>query len=145
MIKWILLSVFQHYKNKVTGLPLIIPSQETPTDLSANRAELIFAGPDFDYIDGSTTRYTLRLNLLIITNKDPSNPTFHYSQLDKVSPFFSTCIPVHKYGNIPTIDDKTLFNNLVLESDIKITDIQPFDSVSRQQRSTLEGQYYLET
>lgn len=135
-IIWILASIFDHFKDNANQL--IIPTQEQPPSLNPNRFELMFIGPDFDLLTITETRATITLNLLCISNQDPNNIYFHYRWLGKGIAKFSKCIPVYKYA---TNDDNSLIGNLLLDTDLKLTNILPIDPVSRQQRGTIEAQY----
>lgn len=143
-VVWTLASAFQHYKDKVlvgndSNLTFLVPSQETPINLDSDRSELIFAGPDFDIVDQENIRLGIRFNILVTTNKDMSNAFYHYNYLAKSLKFFTPCITIRKYGD--SNFDQSQVGTLNLDSDIKITDIRPFDPVSRQQISTIEAQY----
>lgn len=140
-VNWILLSIFDHFKNKVgvSDYPFFVPSQELPPDIGANRFELVFLGPDFQAQPNEEYRTEIILNLAVITNKVPDSLTAHYAMIGKGMKFFTKCIPIYQYGTGQ--NQAILPYPLELDSPIRTTDIMLFDPVSRQQRSTIEARY----
>lgn len=141
--KWILLSVFDHFKTKVdtNNTPLYVPSQQLPPDIAADRFEIIFIGPDYTELTKNNYKSRIVFNVATITNKSDSDPMAHYTMLGRAGSFFSNCIPLFKYGEVAGIDTQAKFSTLRLVGSVKTTDISLFDPVSQQQRSTLEAEY----
>lgn len=134
-IVWTLASIFKHFSDLSN---FYVPTKEVGPDKQVDRYELMFAGPDFNIVDRSATNIDIVLNLLVISNQQPNDLYFHYLNIGKGLVKFSNCIPVKKYG---TNDDKSQVTTLDLKSKIVVTDILPFDPVSRLQRSTIEAKY----
>jgi hypothetical protein len=137
-VVWIMASIFEHFKE---ASKLIIPTQElpSPANLPSDRFELMVLGPDFEEITSDQISGKIVINLLCISNMIPADPYYQYKWLGKGLIKFAKCIPIYNYGTGEVTP--SIVGQLTLITDRKITDIKPFDVVSRQQRGTIEATY----
>jgi len=142
-IRWILLSIFQHYKDNVDVSPAIfyIPAQEGTPDISVDRVELAYMGPNFSVHTENEISGDILINMLVVTNKDPTNLMYHEKMLGKVIQFFTNCIPIYKYGSNTDTDTQAQVGQLSIKSKVNLVDLLTFDPVTSQRRSTLEAVY----
>ncbi len=139
--RWVWLSLNENFRKflidetfKMPGVPNMKAGE------TADRYELRMLGPDYTPLSGSEWEITVLLNLAVVTALDPINPLKHQSRVGVGLTSLPKCIPIKKLGPFAG-DNGLVIASFVIESDIKTSDLVPFDPVSQTTRSTLEATY----
>lgn len=139
--RWIWASLGVHFKTLLEAENLKMPgSPSTNIPDSANRFEVRTIGPDYEQMPGNEFDVTIVINLAIVTALDPSDITKHQARVGLGLTCFPFCIPVKKYGQYET-DSKEYITAFQIQTEIKTTDLVPYDPVSNTTRSTIEATY----
>lgn len=139
--RWIWLSLDANFRkylvDQIFKMPGV-PNAKTPD--VADRFELRMLGPDYNPLPSNEWSVTIVLNLAIVTALDPQNPIKHQGRIGLGLTSLPRCIPIKKLGPFAG-DNSEMIASLQMKTDIKVSDLVPFDPVSQTTRTTLEATY----
>jgi hypothetical protein len=139
--KWIVLSLSDYFQENISPDYYWIQGMFRPKNMSSNRIEIRYLGPDIISITQDTTVIHITINIQICTQRTPDNAEDHLCRVGNMQSILTQCISVNKYGSDPTLDDKSLLGHLQQISNVDTTSFGAIDPVSSIERSTVEATY----
>ncbi len=139
--RWILTSVYKHFSDRVTDIPIHIG----PYQMESEWSELRFGGPYIDRLDRTCFRIECNVDFLLTTFVD-KNDIYKMQRLTGQFQAAFGPICVFRYGDGP-LDDQTLFGTLKLSSrynnKVNVNNYGLVLADNNFQRSTIESDFEL--
>ncbi len=143
--KWVVLSLAKYLTEFLApDYVWIIGTRRPNTDLSPDRFEIKYLGPDIIGQQRNYTKLELAVNCQIITLLDPMLIDRHLYRVGRAQKMLTTCIPTYRYGSNEDTDDKSEYFPLQRKKEITTTCFGVLDPSSSSERTTVEATYFVE-
>lgn len=137
-VRWLWSSLGSHVRKALNDTVFVQGEYNLAT--IAEGYKVRYLGPDFNYESGGSVNLTLKINISITSKQDPNDNTNHQKRIGKALTCFTKCIPVKRLGEFD-MDDQRLVCGLLIQTPIMLTDLIPYDAVSKTSTSTIEATY----
>ena len=139
--RWIVSSVNNHFRKEFGTKQIWFPNEERKENEQPNRYELALLGPDFNIISNDEVTMIIKMNILVITEREKKEPFRHMDYVGLAQFAFKRCINIYKLGPYSDVDDNSVLQEMVIDSPISTTPFAILEPLKTICRTTVEATY----